>query len=163
MAYNSLGIANALLKLAWDRGKTIDPLQLQKMLYFAHGWHWALKGEPLLDEYIEAWDYGPVAPNVYHSFKGFGSSAITRLARHFDEHERFVPVPLPDDEFVLALLDQILTIYGEHPGLDLVKMTHTVNSPWTVTRLKSEDRHGKDIPEELIAEYFKGLMTSGNK
>lgn len=34
------------------------------------------RGQPCFKEEIEAWDFGPVVPEVYHEFKIFGSSDI---------------------------------------------------------------------------------------
>ena len=55
---------------------SLTPLKLQKLIYYAHGWHLAIRNAPLIDEVIEAWEYGPVVPNVYHEFKKFGNRPI---------------------------------------------------------------------------------------
>ena len=50
--YSALAVANWFVEnLA---GTT--PLKLQKLIYFAHGWHLALKGEPLIDEVVQVTD-----------------------------------------------------------------------------------------------------------
>lgn len=158
MAYDSLGVANALLDQAKAQGKMLDPLQLQKLLYFAHGWHLALTKKPLLDEFIEAWTYGPVVPNVYHAFKICGSGYIKGRARSQTDPES--TAPRPDDHFVIALLDRIIETYGDKHGLDLVKMTHTENSPWAKTLRANAGLHGADIKNEDIQSYFEQLMET---
>ncbi len=40
-------------------------MKLHKLLYYAAGWHLGFTGEPLFDEDIEAWQYGPVVPSIY--------------------------------------------------------------------------------------------------
>ncbi|HJB83545.1 MAG TPA: DUF4065 domain-containing protein [Candidatus Mediterraneibacter intestinavium] len=45
-------------------GKTIDEMKLQKLLYFAQRESIAVTGEPLFEEQMEAWKYGPVSPEV---------------------------------------------------------------------------------------------------
>jgi uncharacterized phage-associated protein len=55
MPFDSKAVANEFLKLAEQDGVKLSPMKLLKLVYFAHGWHLALKGEPLLNERVEAW------------------------------------------------------------------------------------------------------------
>lgn len=48
---------------------SLTPLQVIKMVYIAHGYSLALLDEPLVEEAVEAWRYGPVLPSVYHTVK----------------------------------------------------------------------------------------------
>ena len=59
-----------------DRGDMMTNLRLQKLLYFAQGWHLARFGRPLFDASIEAWPYGPVVPEVYRAYKEYGREGI---------------------------------------------------------------------------------------
>ena len=54
-----------------DAGDLISNLKLQKLLYYAQGIHLALNGQPLYPERIEAWQHGPVVPEIYHAFKEY--------------------------------------------------------------------------------------------
>ena len=60
-------------KTTWTRGDLMTNLRLQKLLYFAQGWHLARFGRPLFDASIEAWPYGPVVPEVYRAYKEYGA------------------------------------------------------------------------------------------
>jgi len=71
-------IANWFLDRSKSDGKPVDPMKLQKLIYFAHGWHLGLIRHPLVDELFEAWEYGPVVPSIYHEFKMFGSRALSQ-------------------------------------------------------------------------------------
>lgn len=73
--YHAKAVANFFLK----RGHPTQ-MKLHKLLYYAHGWHLGFTGEPLLDEAIEAWAYGPVVPSIYQELKMLGSAPIDRLA-----------------------------------------------------------------------------------
>jgi uncharacterized phage-associated protein len=46
-------------------GKSITNLDVQKILYFAQGWHLAINGERLFQEKLRAWVHGPVVPEIY--------------------------------------------------------------------------------------------------
>src|SRR5262245_29920187 len=74
--YSALAVANYFLDLAKAKGLALDPMKLQKMIFFAHGWSLALYDEKLIDEPIQAWQYGPVVQSVYHEFKSFGAARI---------------------------------------------------------------------------------------
>lgn len=54
----------------------VTNLKLQKILYFAQVYFLAKIGKPLFADPIEAWEFGPVVPNVYHKLKKHGSKAI---------------------------------------------------------------------------------------
>lgn len=69
-------VANYLLDLADASGDPVSPMKLQKLLYYAHGWHLAVTDRPLLNEFVEAWRWGPVIPSIYHEFKEFGDAPI---------------------------------------------------------------------------------------
>ena len=58
--YTAQAIANFFL---WQ--EQITQMKLHKLLYYAAGWHLGFTGEPLFDEDIEAWQYGPVVPSIY--------------------------------------------------------------------------------------------------
>jgi hypothetical protein len=78
MPYPAAAIANEFLELAKANGQALTPMQIQKLVYFAHGWNLAITGEPLIWERVEPWDYGPVVRNLYRNLREFGSGAITK-------------------------------------------------------------------------------------
>src|SRR4051794_36847985 len=84
MPYPAKAIANYFLDLAEQSGKQLTPMQIQKLVYLAHGWNLAIKGEPLIAERIEAWTYGPVIRNLYDEFKKNGSRPIKQRATEID-------------------------------------------------------------------------------
>ena len=78
--FNSKAVANHFLELAKRDGQTIDPMKIQKLAYYAHGFFLALYDKPLLDDRVEAWKWGPVIPSLYHEFKQYGGGPIVGLA-----------------------------------------------------------------------------------
>ena len=73
MAHLSEAIANSFLEI----GEPIDPMKIQKLVYFAHGWHLGFQEQPLSVEDAQAWQWGPVFPDLYHEIKGYGRGPIT--------------------------------------------------------------------------------------
>ena len=76
MAYSASVIAYAFVQKGIEEGTFVTQMKLQKMVYFAHGYHLARYNEPLIREEFEAWKFGPVVPSIYQSYKLYGSDMI---------------------------------------------------------------------------------------
>jgi uncharacterized phage-associated protein len=157
MPYSAKAVANYFLERGFDEEVPIDPLKLQKLLYFAHGWNLGLYGTPLLSEPIEAWTHGPVIPSIYHEFKEVGNEPIDWYAHEQDEAPRHVPRVPAHDRQTRALLDRIWNVYGNFTGLRLSDMTHKPETPWASTWQRA--RRSTPIPDRLIEEYFRRLAA----
>jgi uncharacterized phage-associated protein len=163
MPYSALAVANSFIGFAQENSDlTVTPMKLQKLLYFAHGWNLALSNAPLISEHVEAWKFGPVFPTVYHKFKDYGNEPITEKAVSFnDSLEGIAPQvdPLAD---VSPLIKRIWEIYGRYSGIQLSNATHQAGTPWQITwdERGGKDRQGTDISDDLIRDYFKGLVTA---
>ena len=51
-------------------------LKLNKLVYYAQVESIRRTGNLLFDDAIEAWQYGPVEPLVYHTFKKYGRGIV---------------------------------------------------------------------------------------
>ena len=78
MEHDARSVANELIRRAHDSGRDINPMQALKLTYYCHGWMLGLYHEPLLQQAVEAWRYGPVVPEVYHSLRRYGGEPISR-------------------------------------------------------------------------------------
>ena len=67
-------------RMCQHSGWSLSNLALQKLLYIAQmlymGEH---DGAPLVQGHFEAWEYGPVHPELYHAVKTFGARPITKI------------------------------------------------------------------------------------
>ncbi len=124
MKYPARLVADAFLAFCGEYGDLLSNLKLQKLLYYAQGWHLALYGEPLFDEPLEAWVHGPVVPDVYRAFKGFGSGPIR-------------PDPAPElKSFPPELVEHVKDVweaYGNFSAYDLERLSHR-EPPWAKAR-----------------------------
>lgn len=130
-----------------ESGDNVSNLKLQKLLYYAQGFHLALYEKPLFDDAIQAWQHGPVVPDLYHLFKRYGAGAIPP-PENFDK-SRYTSE-------VTSLLDEVFEVYGQFSALKLRSMTHD-EPPWSQTTLNSS------IPNGLMREYFKTLVVNGTE
>lgn len=76
MAYKATEIAWKILKEAKKKGVELSNLQLQKLVYIAHGYYMALYNKPLSEENFITWKYGPVSYSVYEEFKSYKGDII---------------------------------------------------------------------------------------
>ena len=124
-----------------DRGDLMTNLRLQKLLYFAQGWHLVRFGQPLFDASIEAWPYGPVVPEVYRAYKGYGREGISSAEP--PAAGAFTP-----EEYDLLL--DVSREYGMYSTSALVELSHAPNAPWSLAGKSAE------IPRNEIQAYFAG-------
>lgn len=99
-------------------------MKVQKLLYYSQSLHLALYDEPLFDEEIQAWRYGPVCPPAYRFYSEFEAKQL----------------PIPSKEFLLQvaddkkkLLEEIWQYFGSYHAYLLSDMTH-LEFPWKKAR-----------------------------
>ncbi len=169
MPYNPKAIADYFLDLAAQNGVELTPMKLQKLVYFANGWHLALRGEPLIDEQVQAWTHGPVIQTLYNAFRRYGVRPISAKAIQHSwvgepwpgrsecvSHTPVVGDEPARDEFVKSFLDRIWDVYSKYSAIQLSNMTHEPGSPWHQLYTQYEGRIPRftDIPTESIRAYF---------
>lgn len=177
MAVSSQAVANFILDLGDREGIDISPMKLQKLVYYAHGWHLAVVGDALIDEQVEAWPYGPVVRSLFLEFKGHGASPIKgdRACPNDDvtslgllEHLSAVAeIENETDESTSERMKSVIRkVWDEYKGFSaerLSNMTHEPGSPWSKTVEKYQSGQvpkGTDISQGLIKQYFIGQMTA---
>jgi uncharacterized phage-associated protein len=126
-------------------GENITNLKLQKLVYYAQGFHLAWYGAPLFDEPIEVWAHGPVVRSLYFKYQPYGANAIPTP-------EGFDPALL--DERTRKLLEEVYEVYGQYSAWGPRNLTHE-EPPW-----KDTPRDGV-IPVEAMQRYFESALTSG--
>jgi uncharacterized phage-associated protein len=159
MPYDAKAVANYFLELAQRDGIPVTPMKLQKLVYFAHGWSLALTGQPLVNDRVEAWEFGPVFRRLYGEFKAFGNAPITSKATDFRQGGRVwwgtrTVVPTIEDENTKHLLDRIWEVYGRLSATRLSNMTHEPDGPWAQALSRQPDARGVVIDNGAIRDYF---------
>ena len=156
MPYPVKSVVNAIIQKARANGTNVSPLKLQKLLYYVCGYYVASRKEPLIDHTFEAWDYGPVVPEIYRHFRRFGNSPITTLATDHDwDTDALIAVPPPDgDRRFEKVLDFVWSAYGKYSAVQLSEMTHRAGTPWDQTRRENPGIKDADIPRQTLIEYF---------
>jgi uncharacterized phage-associated protein len=130
-----------------DAGDLISNLKLQKLVYYAQGFHLALYDKPLFKEEIQAWTHGPVIPDLYYAYKEYGSNAIPR--------PNDVDFSIYDDR-TKELLDEVYEVHGQFSAWKLRNMTHE-ELPWKT--IYSNSGSGSVIPVPLLQSFFKTQLV----
>ncbi len=101
-----MDIANELLKKAAEDGggDLLTNMKLQKLLYYEQGFHLAYFNQPLFNEAIEAWQYGPVVPLVYEHYKSFGRTGLEPKSNDF----------CFQDKIEKSLFDEVYRVYSAY-------------------------------------------------
>ena len=123
-----------------DQGEIMSNLKLQKLLYYYQGFHLAFFERPAFDEDIYAWQYGPVVPEVYHSFADKRASII----KTDDFNEQYEEITDQQKQLLHVILDN----YGQLNASALMNLSHQ-ETPWKSTELLNI------ISSEKLTSFFK--------
>jgi uncharacterized phage-associated protein len=115
-------------------------LKLQKLLYYTQVLSLKRLKIFLFDDEIEAWEYGPVVPSVYHQYKSFGRDVLDIT----NPNLLFKPVDKKN------IIDEVIKDKGRFTGIALMEMTHQ-EMPWKIAR-NSDD---KIITLDLISQDIR--------
>jgi len=145
MAYSALEVAKYVINHEHNNGREISNLRLQKLLYFVQAKVLVETENPCFEEEMEAWDFGPVVPCVYHTYKIFGSwdlsfsGAVPSIA-----------------EVISEKIDSIIDYCQSFPTRQLVEITHN-QDPWKNVYKRGQKNK---ISNDSIKDYF---LSHGSK
>jgi uncharacterized phage-associated protein len=141
-AYSASTIANWFTAWSYEEYKVeMTALKLQKLLAYAQQHYLAETGAPLFDDELQAWDLGPVVPEVYKVTAGLKT------------------IPIPSNEVfawddvdidVANFLVRVWNKYGLIKDSRLVELSH-YETPW----LKAYNDSSRVITVESMLEYVK--------
>ncbi len=116
---NVFAVAKSLCKA---RNWQVSNLELQKMLYIAQVLHLGIYKHHLFRGNFEAWDYGPVIPDIYHRFKMFGNKPVEEWA--------FPKITGECSEEETQFVESVSNLLSELKAYQLVNLTHRDGSAW---------------------------------
>jgi uncharacterized phage-associated protein len=149
---DSRTVANRFIALANAKGDALTPMQLLKLVYMAHGWMLGLVGRPLIKEEVEAWQYGPVIPELYNAIRRYKSQPVSEPIEGVDGY-------LDAEE--MHIIDQVYEIYGHRSGPALSRLTHQPDSPWAKVYRKGS--FGQEISNDLIEDHYAMLAKRAHE
>lgn len=153
-------IANEFIDLAIVNHHALHPLQLQKLVYVAHGWCLGATGEPLTGDRPEARSFGPIYRRLFDALAAFGPDPVIRkiYASEFEPLARVDSRPIPAKaELNTFEMDAIALVYEDFGTLPLTRLSKLTQGPGTAwSRIYSATAtRFIDIPHELIRDQFE--------
>lgn len=158
--HSSLAIANEFLKRAQRESVPLSNMHVQKLVYLAHGWSLAVNGRALIEDDIEAWEFGPVIRKLYDALRQYKNGPIARLIRWDDD----TPFGNPGNDAAQAsldrqeeaVLDMVWNTYKKFQAFQLSALTHEPGSPWSNA---FENGRNKVIDTNSIWDYFARIAS----
>lgn len=163
--YDAREVANFLLDYADEHGVKLTNMAVLKHIYFAHGWHLASCGRPLISNRIEAWQHGPVIRAVYDCFKQFDAGPITSRATVIDwETGEFTEARAEFCTETVDLLKSTLDYYANYGAFELSEITHAPGGPWdrVWNARDGKVRLNMEISNKAIHDYFVSQAKLAN-
>jgi len=159
MGYPASLIAYAFVKKGIDEGRFVTQMKLQKLVYFAQGYHLAKYNEALIKENFQAWKFGPVAPEIYQTFKLYGSKFITNT-------NSLLPAETDQSGYrlnseALDTINYTWEVLKDFSAMALSNWTHQSDTPWS--KVYEPGVRATPISNDDIKNYFKGLLIKQPK
>lgn len=146
---HSIEIANLFVK-RHGSDLYLTNLKLNKLVYYAQAESLRNIGKKLFTDEIQAWDYGPVEPMVYHAFSSYGSG---RILEPYSPFARIQP-KIVSDKATCEIVDMVAEQYGNFLAFDLVNFSHRNGSAW---KLAYNGQRDVEITEQMIMNSSDGI------
>lgn len=164
MPASSLEIANEFIRLAAEDDLAFDSIQLQKLVYIAHGICLAHHGMPLTADRAEAWEFGPVYRQLWDALGPYGLGLVCRPVQNSDSENGFSLraakqcVISTSDPIVGDIIADVYNDYGHFSGAALSALTRRGATPWREVFADGAGRF-REIPDELIRVQFANFSN----
>lgn len=138
--YRAVDLANYIVDKCIKDNTPITNLQLQRILYFVQK-DFLKRGSQAFSDDIEAWEFGPVVPNVYFDFCGFGAMPILFISRD-------TVLNLSTDK---NIIDNIVENKRSLTPWEIAKETSKITGAWSKVYDNGKGSQ-RIIPVDLIKE-----------
>lgn len=121
--YEVIHLAKYIINRCVKADEPINNIQLQKILYLIYIEYFN-NGHEIFDNEFEAWQFGPVIPNVYYQYCGFGSLTILM------EYPKMEGLLFEEDK---PIINNIIEKNRKKMPWELMTETQFEGSPWEIT------------------------------
>lgn len=142
--YIAIVVANYIIEYEHSKNRVISNFKLQKLLYFVQAQFFRVLGVPCFSDKMEAWSFGPVVVNVYHTYKFYGGLDIAEL-----EESEHINITEKDK----TIISEVLEFFANTPVYKMVDITYH-QTPWISANSNPFDN---EITNESIRQYFCSL------
>lgn len=164
MKRNILDIARYTGLNLLQKGLSVSPLKLQKILYYEQAWYMVFfNKQHLFEDVPEAWVNGPVYRSVYDKYKGktaymnsdLNVSAFLEGEPGKEEAIKKLAKSMNLQSNEIDFLESVFNTYGTKSQGQLVYLTHA-EKPWAEQRegLLPFEHSNKKISLESMFQYY---------
>ena len=160
----STNIANELIKLASKERKAFNQMQLQELVYIAHGWCLAISGQPLTGDRPEALEHGPEYRRLADALAHYGVKPVTQdincgaTIEIASKSDATLSRGSELSDFEHDILGRIYADYGELDIRHLAMVTRAEGTPWEAVYDGGLGKN-RDIPHTLIKAQFEDVAA----
>lgn len=156
----ALNVANYVIS-NYGRKMYLSNLRLNKLLYYIQVSSLRNNNTPLFDDVIEAWQFGPVIPSVYRTYKVYGKGRI-----EFSSH---APKLTKEEE---DLIDRAMAKYGWLYPIDILRFSHRDGGAWknvykdgvkNIPITLEDIRNSADFTDEPQGNYTKASKEGAER
>jgi uncharacterized phage-associated protein len=135
-----------------EYGEYLTNSKLQKLIYYAQGFHLGLFGKPLFEAPIEAWMHGPIVPDLYRKYNNDKDGRETLPTSGVFDISNY-------SQDVIKLLNKVEGVYGQYSNWRLRDFVQS-EAPW-----KNHCNVGDSVISlESMKSYFKNYLDeNGNE
>lgn len=130
----------------------IGARELEKLVYYAHGFSMVYLREPLISDAPQAWAAGPVYPGLWKAFKYEGLEGVYGDGR-LNLHESSCFSELEE-----SLIGGVWTAFSRYGGTILSRMTHE-EAPWLNARARAGAAERERCTEEIALEEMRSFFS----
>lgn len=130
---NALDIAYTFLTVAKKENISITPMKLQRLIYLYYRNYLKATRTRLFSERFEVWEYGPVLPSVYNTFKKFRFNCIDI------KDKRYTTINLEQSTMITKIFWQTWETYYTYNAIYLSHLVTRKHTAWYKAKSRSLD------------------------
>ena len=152
---DSIDVAAYVTKQCAQKNFFVNLTKIQKLVFCVYGAVLATSGERICKDHPKAWPHGPVFPRIYKYTKRHADGIVEALMSHEENLTSIL------NERQKKIIDTTLNFFGRYNAGTLVNWTHDEDGPWFKSTNGGKVLQ-KEIPDNLISDYFKTLIRPVN-
>lgn len=161
MSYNALDVSQYVIKYSNDQDYGISNLKLQKILYFIQAYFLIRKNEPCFANKIEAWDIGPVIPDVYDKYRQYPSGDIPTEDYFSTDEDNIWNSKRVKYQDVIAdndkqIINKVVDKFADNSAIGLTVLTQK-QTPWINAY---NQKYSNEITIDALRLYFCNIFTN---
>ncbi len=144
MENNIVQDAYYLVNIFKTDNKPVTQLHIQKLMFLFEAYYMNMKDKPLYECNYQAWNFGPVATQLYKEFKRYGKDNI-----ELTEEESNWGNEITDEK--KKLMQELYNAFKDFSAMQLVNFTHAEGSPW---KKAWDNQEYSTIKKEDMKQWF---------